>query len=84
MILKEVQVVAPVGTSFGTLKAENGVLVIVLKPPGAAEWPHGIEPDGGFNTIEEGFTRYCVCGDEEPVEEPKEQPQEPPCPPSAS
>lgn len=81
MILKEVQVVAPVGTSFGTLKGENGVLTIVVKPVGTADWPHGVVPDGGHNTIEEGFTRYVVMDDVEP---PPEKPEEPPCPTSAS
>lgn len=64
MILKEVQVVAPVGTSFGTVKGESGVLTIVVRPPGQTEWPHGIVPDGGENTIEPGYTRYVVCDDE--------------------
>lgn len=69
MILKEVQVVAPVGTQFGTVKGENGILTIVCRPPGCTEWPHGIVPDGGHNEIAEGYTRYVVM-DDEPAKEP--------------
>ncbi len=78
MILKEVQVVAPVGTRFGTVKGENGVLTIVVKPPGETEWPHGTTPDGGFNEIEPGFTRYVVMDDATTKEEPSGADHSPP------
>ena len=84
MILREVQVVAPVGTSFGQVRGENGVLTIVIKPAGTADWPHGVTPDCGFNTIEEGYTRYVVMDDVETTPPPDEKTEEPECPPSAS
>lgn len=63
MTVKEVEVIAPVGTSFGILSSEDGVLRIVVKPVGDADWPHGIKPNTGHNTIEPGFTRYIVIDD---------------------
>ena len=68
MLLKEVQVVAPVGTVFGTVRGENGVLTIVCRPPGHTDWPHGVVPDGGLNQIQPGYTRYCVTDDTEDKE----------------
>ncbi len=70
MLLKEIQVVAPVGTTFGTVRGEHGVLTIVCRPPGETDWPHGVVPDGGLNVIEPGYTRYCVTDDETPEERP--------------
>lgn len=55
----EVEVVADVGTEFGVLRDEMGLLTVVVRPPGQP-WPHGLVPTEGMNTIQEDFTRYVV------------------------
>jgi len=61
---REVEVIAPAGTSFGIVTQSNGVLTLATKLPGAAEWSHGVKPVTGENTIGEGgFTRYVVTYD---------------------
>lgn len=55
----EVEVVAAVGTEFGVLRDETGLLTVVVRPSGQP-WPHGLVPTEAMNTIHEGYTRYVV------------------------
>jgi len=62
MNLKEVQVVAADGTEFGVIDGqEPGMLVIVVKHPGAINWPYpDLKPTSGINKIANGGRRYSV------------------------
>lgn len=80
MTITEVQVIAPVGTSFGLVKSDDGVLRIVVMPSGETEWPHGIVPNTGLNQIAPGCTRYCVEDDANEYTQPIEEKLCPPLP----
>jgi len=62
MNLKEVQVVAAEGTEFGIIDGEvTGMLVIVVKHPGAKDWPYpDLKPTSGINKIANSGRRYSV------------------------
>ena len=62
MNLKEVQVVAAEGTEFGVIDGEvPGLLIIVVKHPGAKDWPYpDLKPTSGINKIEDCMRRYSV------------------------
>lgn len=56
----KVKVFAPVGYQFGIVHNDGGVLELVIKAPGEANWPHGLCPAGGENEILEGHRSYVV------------------------
>jgi hypothetical protein len=57
-LVTEAVMVADVGTSFGIVAREKGVVTYAIRRPGEEAWPHGVEPTTGKNTILEGYTRY--------------------------
>jgi len=56
----KVKVFAPVGYKFGIVHNESGVLELVLKAPGDADWAHSVHPFCGENEIAEGNRSYVV------------------------
>jgi hypothetical protein len=63
MPLIKVEIIAEVGTECGLVESAPGMLTIVVKAPGANDWPHGIVPTTGINTIAEGHRRYSVTAE---------------------
>ncbi|MDE2095620.1 MAG: hypothetical protein KGL39_00055 [Patescibacteria group bacterium] len=61
MLLKEVQLIAAVGTEVGIVESpDRSVLILTSRRPGE-EWPHGMIPAPERTlTIEEGHSRYSV------------------------
>ena len=73
----QLEIMAPVGYTFGIVMDSMGLLAIAVKPPNG-EWPKGYEPVEGINTIKEGDICYSVLNDERgPAREHEFEPGEP-------
>lgn len=59
-----VECVAKEHTEFGVIEdSVDGVLTIIVRRQGE-QWPHGMKPECGVNTIVPGARVYCVVSDD--------------------